>query len=107
MLETDELCESCDILYELFHLVDYLIKDIQHLETETVRTRYELSLYLKNPYDEFLRRDIFSNLAGRYSDNPAYQLYMKLNYNNQDPMDSKEWVNHIWAVAHGAKEETD
>lgn len=88
-------------LYKFCQLIDYLIKDIQHLESEIVRTRYTLSNYLTYPLDESLRCDILSNLAGRYWDHPAYKAYIHLFYNNQDPMDSDEWVNHILKLANG------
>lgn len=88
-------------LYDFCQLIDYLISDIRHLESETVKTRYALSEYLKSPYDEYLRSDILSGLAGRYQDHPAYKAYIQLFYNNQDPMSSDEWVNHIVNLAHG------
>lgn len=95
------LCDDCSGLFEMVKLINYLIKDIQHLESEIIRTRYELSQYLSCPYDEYLRSDILSNLAGRYAGNEAYQTYVKMLYNNQDPMESKEWVDYIWKLAHG------
>lgn len=101
MIDYGATCEGCKTLYEFCQLVDYLIKDIQHLESETVRTRYELSLHLAKPHNEFLRSDILTNLAARYGDNSAYHLFIKLIYNNHDPMESKEWENHIWKLAHG------
>lgn len=39
-------CNDCDNLYQFCKLIDVMIKDIQHLETETVRYRYALSRYL-------------------------------------------------------------
>jgi hypothetical protein len=101
MIKPDEIYDDRSCLYEFCRLVDYLIKDIQHLESETVRTRYELSRHLEYPYDEYLRSDILSDLAGRYSDNPAYKAYIQLFYNNQDPMESDEWCEHIYRLAHG------
>ena len=100
MLDLDEICNDCDCLYEFCKLVDSLVKDIQHLESETVRTRYELSQYTDKPYDEYLRSDILSDMAGRYGDNPAYQAYVQLFYNNHDPMNSEKWVEHILKLAH-------
>lgn len=88
-------------LYDFCQLIDYLIKDIQHLESEIVRIRYTLSRHLEAPDGEFMRSDILSGLAGRYHNHPAYQPYIQLYYNNQDPMQSDEWVNHIWNLAHG------
>lgn len=95
------ICSDCPGIYEFIKLIDCLVKDIRHLESETVRTRYELSHHLPHPYDEELRGDIVSDLAGRYSDDPAYQLYMKLMYDNRDPMESDEWAGQIQRLAHG------
>ena len=86
---------------DFIHLIDCLVKDIIHLESEIVRTRYELSRYLKYPYDELMRSDIFSNLSARYDSNPVYQLYINLLYDNQDPLASDEWLKHIQNLANG------
>ena len=68
-------------------MIDALIEDIKHLESETVRTRYELSRHLNYPYDEYLRSDILSDLGRRYSDHPAYQVYICLLYTSPSPRD--------------------
>lgn len=101
MYDGGGICEGCPGLYEFIILIDCLVKDIQHLESETVRTRHKLSRHLPHPYDDYLRSGILSDLAGRHNDNPAYQAYMKLLYDNQDPMESDEWVRHICGLAHG------
>ena len=36
---------------------------IQHLELEVIRGRYKLSFFLKPPYDEYLRMEIFSSMG--------------------------------------------
>ncbi|MDO9493758.1 hypothetical protein, partial [Acetobacterium sp.] len=61
----------------------------------------QLSRHLKYPYDEYLRSDILSDLGRRYNDHPAYQVYIELLYNNQDPMETDEWCDHIYRLAHG------
>ena len=100
--QNESFCScDCDCQYEFSQLIDDLIKDIQHLESETVRTRYELSRHLTYPYDEYLRSDILSDLGRRYSDHPAYQVYIQLLYNNQDPMETDAWCDHICRLAHG------
>lgn len=86
-------------VYELCLLIDKLISDIKHLESEVVRTRLKLSKYLEHPYDELLRLDILSDLGGRYAKDPAYEAYINLLYNGQDPMDSDEWISHITSLA--------
>jgi hypothetical protein len=101
MIDETQFCCDDNCLYEFCRLIDLLANDIVHLEEEVVKTRYALSTYLKSPYDECLRTDILSDLAGRYSDNPAYQIYMELLYNNQDPMESDECVRSIIKLANG------
>lgn len=100
-MHNGSICGDCPGMYEFIRLIDCLVKDIRHLESETVRTRYELSRLLTYPYDNELRGDIVSDLAGRYGDDPAYQLYMKLMYDNRDPMESDEWASQIHRLAHG------
>jgi hypothetical protein len=86
---------------DYFRLIEALIADIQHLESEVVRTRYELSRYLPAKERELLRSDILSNLGGRHAGNPAYDVFVREWCNGTDPMDSDEWVEHIWRLAHG------
>lgn len=86
---------------DYFRLIEALISDIQHLESEVVCTRYELSRYLPEKERNLLRSDILSNLGGRYAGNPAYDVFVSQWCNGTDPMDSDEWVEHIWRLAHG------
>lgn len=94
-------CVYCDAFYEFCELIDSLVNDINHLEAELVSTRYELSLYLKEPHNEFLRSDIFSSLGRRYSGNDAYDEYVKRFCHNQDPQESDEKVEHMWKLSRG------
>ena len=86
---------------DYFRLIEALIADIQHLESEVVRTRYELSRHLSEKERELLRSDILSNLGGRYTGDPAYDAFVLGWCNGTDPMDTDEWVEHIWKLAHG------
>ena len=63
-----------------------------------VQTRYELSGYLPDYEQMLVRTDIVSGLAGRYQDNPMYQIYMK--YAGEDPLESEEQVRRILGFAH-------
>jgi len=92
---------NSDNIYEFCKLIDVMINDIKYLESETVRYRYALSCYLPDHEKENLRSDILSNLADRYYWSEAYQQYIQMFYNNQDPMDSDEWCEHICRLAHG------
>ena len=94
-------CSSCSLVYEFCKLIDYLIQDIQHLESETVKTRYKLSLHLTPPYRESVRNEILSNLASRYYEYPAYGIYLELMHDNNDPMESDEYVKQLLQIAKG------
>lgn len=63
------------------------------------RITNELSRHLACPYDEYIRSDILSDLGRRYIDHPAYQVYIQLLYNNQDPMETDECCEHICRLA--------
>ena len=64
--------DNSELIYEFCKLTDAMIKDIQHLKAECIRTRYELSKHLKSPHDEYLRSDILSDLGGVYYDYTAF-----------------------------------
>lgn len=85
--------------YEYCQLIDYLVQDMHHLETELVRTRLDLSQHLPPPYDDALRSDILSDLGGRYSEHPAYRRYLNLMHNGLDPLEDTTWVNAITDAA--------
>jgi hypothetical protein len=90
---------------DYFRLIEALIADIQHLESEVVRTRYELSRRLTEKERNLLRSDILSNLGGRYAGDSAYDAFVQKWCGGRDPMDSDEWVEHIWRLAHGEESE--
>lgn len=75
-------CTDCDKTYQFCKLIDAMVKDIQNLESETVRYRYALSNYLPEHEKVCLRSDIFSNLADRYYWSEAYEEYIQMFYNN-------------------------
>ncbi len=87
--------------YDFCQLIHFLIQDIQHLETEVVRTRFQLSRHLPELDRINLQADILSDLACRYEDHPAYLQYIDLYHNNLDPLSSDEWTNHIISVSSG------
>ena len=94
----EDNCPGCPGLGEVMYLIDCLVKDIRELEAAVVWTRYELSGYLPDYEQMLIRTDIISGLAGRYQDNPVYQIYMK--YAGEDPLESEEQVRRILGLAH-------
>ena len=61
---------------EVSHLLGQMVMDIQHLELEVIRARYKLSFFLRPPYDEYLRMEIFSSMGSRYGGDPVYDQYL-------------------------------
>ena len=93
--------DSSALISDVFRLIESLVADIQHLESEVVRTRYELSRHLSERERNLLRSDILSNLGGRYAGDPVYDAFVQEWCGGSDSMDSDEWVEHIWSLAHG------
>ena len=93
------------LISDVFQLIEAMLADIQHLESEVVRTRYELNNHLSERERNLLRSDILSNLGGRYAGDPAYDTFVQEWWGGSDPMDSDEWVEHIWQLAHGETSE--
>ena len=45
--------------------------------------------------------DILSNLAARYSGNPAYELYKELMYSGGDPMEFRDYLVKVQKACKG------
>lgn len=97
--------DSSVYISNVFRLIEAMLTDIQHLESEVVRTRYEWSKYLPEKERNLLCSDILSGLGGRYAGNPAYDAFVQEWCGGSDPMDTDEWVEHIWRLAHGETSE--
>ena len=92
--------DSCEAVIALCELVDKLVADVEFLELECISTRYLLSQYLDEEKGEMLRMDILSNLAPRYSGEPAYELFKAIMYSGGDPM---EFRDHLVKVQEACK----
>ena len=94
---------------DISQLLDQMVMDIQHLEVELVRARYRLSFYLKPPYDEYLRAEIFSSMGGRYQGDPVFDEY--LNYRGfeeyEDAIDTPFHVKRMQRLAKGYDDHPD
>lgn len=93
--------DTCELTLALFELVDALVGDVKHLESEVIRTRYELSRYLDKATADNLRSDILSNLVMRHYDSMAYQEYIRLYYDGGNPMDFKDYNDCILNLRKG------
>jgi len=67
---------------ELYRLIDAMVIDIQHLETEVVKLRRCLADHLpqESPFD------FFNDLAGYYSEHSAYYEYVQNACGGIDPL---------------------
>ena len=91
----------CEAVIALCELVDKLIADIQFLELECISTRYLLSQYMDKEEGELLRMDILSHLTGRYSGEPAYELYKSIMYSGGDPMEFRDYLVKVQEACKG------
>ena len=94
-----DCCDACR--QDFYHLIDCLIKDIQHLESKAVFLRYSLSKLLPEHEGEMLRCEIFSDLSGGYYDQAAYQQYIKRYCDGRDPMDGAKHCGLLTEISRG------
>ncbi|MCR5166519.1 MAG: hypothetical protein K6C13_04780 [Oscillospiraceae bacterium] len=101
LLDEVNCADSCEAVIALCELIDKLVADVESLELECISTRYHLSQYLDETRAEALRMDILSNLAPRYSGEPAYELFKALMYNGGDPMEFHEHLVKVQRACNG------
>lgn len=95
LLKEVDCSDQCEAVIALCELVDKLVADIQFLELECISTRYLLSQYMNQEQGELLRMDILSHLTGRYSGEPAYELYKSIMYCGGDPMEFRAYLAKV------------
>ena len=93
--------DSCEAILAFCGLIDELLADIQHLELECISTRYLLSQHMDEEQGSLLCSDILENLGRRHYDNPAYQLFMNLQYDGGDPMEFRDYLAKIQKACKG------
>ena len=97
--KTNDCCTKCEA--ETNQLISQLIGDIQLLASEAVLLRYAISWTLPKDEGEVLRGEILSDLHGSYYDSPAYQRFMAMYYDGNDPMDDKAFCDHLIKLSKG------
>lgn len=101
-----EDCDECDLTYDLCQLIDSLVSDIIHLEEETVKWREALLPYLSTEDADGLRSDIFSDLAGRHTDETVYEVYMRTCGIKTDRLEASEHLSRMRMLKNGIAEDT-
>lgn len=96
--------DECELIISFCELIDIMLKDIQHLKAECIRTRYQLSKHLEAPEDEYLRSDILSGLSTPYYDKLAYQIYTAIYYDGGDPQSFREWCSAVKRLTKGLED---
>ena len=99
----DEVNCACDCaaVISFCELIDKLVDDIQFLELECISTRFLLSQYMDKEKGELLRMDILSHLTGRYTGEPAYELFKSIMYSGGDPMEFREYLVKVQEACKG------
>ena len=99
-MDYEEPCElHCGTVDDFLRLTDAMISDIISLEEELVRWRQVLIKYLPERWADGLRQDIFCNMARAYEGDPAYDLYV-----GKDPQQDKERAARLSRLAEGTDE---
>ncbi len=93
--------EQCELICSFLDLVDSMVKDMQHLKAETIRSKYMLSEELDPEHKWISTADILSGLDMPHYDNLAYQEYIRLYYDGGDPMSFKEFTDSMVSLAKG------
>ena len=97
--------DECELVRSFLELVDVMVKDIQHLEAEAIRARYELSKVLDPEHKWITSVDILTDLEFPYYDHRAYQEYMRIYYDGGDPMSFKEFIDAMTNLAQGIEDD--
>ena len=93
--------DRCELILSFMQLVDAMVKDIQHLNAETIRARYKYS-QLVDPDKEWVTSlDILSDLDMPHYDSLAYQEYIVRYYDGGDPMSFKTYIDSMAKLAMG------
>jgi len=102
MTEFNEaLCCCAKHEEETNQLVNHLLGDIQLLASEVVLLRYAVSWSLPKHEGETVRGEILSDLYGSYYTYPAYQRFISVYYDGEDPMEDKAFIEHLIKLSKG------
>ena len=101
LLDEINCADTCEVVIELCELVDKLVADFEFLELECISTRYLLNQNLDNERGEALRMNILSNLAPRYSGEPAYEFYKIIMYRGGEPLEFYEYLVKVRKACKG------
>jgi len=105
--ELTELYEdkNVDLLVDDFcELIEAMVEDILSLEEDLVRWRKALIPHLNERNAEGLQSDILDGLARNYQDMAAYDLYLKLRHQGNDPMEADEHCELMTRLRQGIDE---
>ena len=97
--------DRCELIQSFLELVDLMVRDIQHLEAETIRARYALSEQYDPEHKWITSVDILSDLGSPYYDNLAYQEYIRIYYDGGDPMSFKGFVDAMGHLTQGIEDD--
>lgn len=98
---TDECIRDCDTVDSFLKLTDEMVKTILDLEEELVRWRQALIKYLPPELAEGLQQDIFNNISRDFEGEPAYDLYVRLVCEGQDPQQEDSRLARMHRLAKG------
>ena len=117
-IDPDDPCKHCRgclqyCRYEPFPdenafycLIEKMVREINYLEEEIVRTRQVLAEYLPERWADGLRQDIFCDLSSRFTGIAEYDRYVEYCHSGTDPMEAEEQVSRMLRLRDGTDETT-
>ena len=85
--------------YEVTKLLQQMIENIRELTKETVLARGKAVSIADEIDSRNWESDMFSNLAGDFSDSKLYQQLVEQIYYGKDPLDSEEWTEELIKIS--------
>ena len=93
--------DDCELIRSFLELASAMVKDIQHLKAETVRSRYRLAMKTDPEHKQITTVDILLDLDMPHYDNLAYQEFSRICDDGGDPMAFKEFTDSMVQLAKG------
>ena len=99
-----ECISDCDTVCSFLKLTDEMVKTILELDEELIRWRQALIKYLPTEWADGLQQDIFNNTSHDFEGDPAYDLYVRLVCDGQDPQQDTSKIARLYRLAKGTDE---
>ncbi len=85
-------------------LVDDMVEDIQYNQADLAKTRLEISEYLEDRAESWLRRHLTDDFPNLSENSAAYRDYVSTWCRGTDPFESDAWKYRLGVVSQGGRD---